>query len=127
MAGRPPKYESPEELEKAVEAYFDECVIKKDIPIQSGLAYSLGFASRQSLYDYAQKEQYSYIIGRAKLRCEDELNQAALKGEANPSIAKLNLATNYGYSEKQMIEHSGNVATQFSIIGIDADTDSQED
>ena len=32
-----------------------------------------------------------------------------------------------GYSEKQQVEHSGNVSAQFSIIGIDADTDSQED
>jgi len=107
MAGRPPKYESPEELEKAVELYFSECEEKDEVPLLSGLALSLGFASRQSLWDYAKKEQFSYILEHAKLVCEHELNLRGLTNKVNSNMAKMNLASSYGFSDKQQVEHSG--------------------
>lgn len=103
-AGRPPKYNSPEEMQEKIDEYIDYCRTNDRIPVQGELAYFLGFESRQSLWDYMQKEEFSYIIRRVKLFCENELNQKALKGEANPQIAKLNLITNYNYKEKLEID-----------------------
>jgi len=82
--GRPRIYESVEELEQAIDDYFYPMVttstetkigtitsepaksterIKK--PTVSGLALSIGFASKQSLYDYEKDERFSYPIKRA--------------------------------------------------------------
>ena len=116
MVGRPRKYNTPEEMQEAIDAYFEECDEQENhVPLLGEIAYKLGFASRQSLYDYLQREEFSYIISRIKLKCENELNQAALQGKANPAIAKLNLATNYGYSDKNQVEHSG----QTEIVYLD--------
>jgi hypothetical protein len=64
----PPKpfYETPEEFDKAVQSYFKAV----DKPIISGLAYHLGFESRQSFYDYEKREGFSYSVKRARLRIE---------------------------------------------------------
>ena len=64
--GRPAEYTNPGDLEAAVQEYFAQDG-KKTV---TGLAYHLGFESRQSLYDYEQKGQFSYIIKRAKIRVE---------------------------------------------------------
>lgn len=118
--GRPRKYDSPEDMQEAIDAYFAGCKESGDIPLQSGLALCLGFASRQSLYDYSQIEKFSYILDEARLRCEDALSQMALKNKANSVIAKLHLAANYGYSDKQQIEHSSDPEAPISIniIGV---------
>ena len=85
--GRPPQYATPEELSQKVLDYFEsvkpvvtkakeegeEDEIKYEEPVTvSGLAYFLGFESRQSLYDYEKNHEFSYIIKRARLRIESE-------------------------------------------------------
>jgi len=63
--GRPLKFETPEQLEAAIQAYFDKQTQSK-LPITiSGLAYNLGFLDRQSIYDYKEREEFSCIIKRA--------------------------------------------------------------
>lgn len=64
--GRPATYTDPGELQANCEEYFAQDG-KKTI---TGLAYHLGFEGRQSLYDYENKGEFSYIIKRAKLRVE---------------------------------------------------------
>lgn len=77
--GRPPKFETPESLENAIQAYFD-AQTKNKLPITiSGLAYALGFISRQSLYDYKEKEEFSYILKRATFFVESQY-EAKLHG-----------------------------------------------
>jgi hypothetical protein len=83
--GRPPKFETPEELEKEIDAYFEKCVaepfvfngevlrdgkgnpvMNRKVPTTAGLALHLGFADRQSLYDQkGRSEEFSCIIKRA--------------------------------------------------------------
>ena len=61
--GRPLKYATPEELAKAVDAYFVE---KADKPTMSGLALHLGFLSRKSMYNYQERPDFLHIIKRAR-------------------------------------------------------------
>lgn len=85
--GSPPFFSKPDELETHIKAYFDsvkveikksekegeEDEIKYEEPVTiSGLAYFLGFESRQSLYDYEKRSEFSYIIKRARLKIESE-------------------------------------------------------
>lgn len=62
--GRPPYYDTPEQLELAIDAYFDGLEVKNESgivvrtrpPTTAGLAIGLGFCDRQSLYDQLNRE-----------------------------------------------------------------------
>lgn len=82
--GRPRIYESVEELDKAIDDYFypmetttlgTSCGSVEMEPIKSkerikkptisGLALSLGFADKSTLYEYRDRPEFSYSIKRA--------------------------------------------------------------
>lgn len=106
LGGRPPHFDSPERLNEAVESYF----YTEKIHTIAGLAYHLGFESRQSFYDYEKREGFSYIIKRARLKMESEY-EARLQGN-NPT-GSIFWLKNAGWSDKQEIEqkteHSGTI------------------
>lgn len=79
--GRPAMFNSPEELQAKIDSYFDGGANKRtiivglgtmEIPCYTicGLAYYLGFVSRQSFYDYEKNEVFTDIIKKARLRIE---------------------------------------------------------
>ena len=130
MAGRPPTFETPEDLQAAADEYFEKCnpevmtvtdndgntivatnsqgkpIIKENKPTITGLAYHLGFESRQSFYDYEKRDTFSYTIKRLRLRIECSYESSLReKGDAG-SIFGLK---NFNWSDKQEIEHSGTV------------------
>ncbi len=86
--GRPPKYETPDELDYQITLYFDYCKKKKEKATITGLALFLGFDSRQSLFDYAKHEEFSCIINRAKLSVE---NSYELSGQMFDIFALKNM------------------------------------
>ena len=74
--GRPPRYDSPEELQKKVAEYLDwedECRnrdakgVGKGLYTISGCALFLGFATRDSFYDLEKREDFSYTMKRFRL------------------------------------------------------------
>jgi len=90
--GAPPFYATADELEDAVLQYLEDCrpkpitytnadgleivatdkngraVFQENPPTIHGLAYSLGYESRQSMYDIEKRgEDFSYVIKRARL------------------------------------------------------------
>lgn len=99
--GRPAFYTTPEEFKEAIEKYFEKngsaCTI-------TGLAYELGFESRQSFYDYCEKGEYSYIGKRAKLFIES-CYESKLSGN-NPT-GPIFFLKNMGWSDKTQQEISG--------------------
>ena len=101
LGGRPALYESVEEFKAAVEAYFEEVGSKATI---TGLAYHLGFESRQSFYDYEEREEFSYIVKRSRLKVESEY-EAKLSG--NNVAGSIFALKNMGWKDKTEQEHSG--------------------
>src|SRR5689334_8951652 len=87
--GRPPIFDDPEALKAKVDEYFIWVLGEKEkIPNEkgeteevwkraprhvtvTGLALFLGFESRQSIYDYEERGEFSYIIKNARLRVEE--------------------------------------------------------
>ena len=69
--GRPAFFDSPEEFRDRVVEYLESYYGDEKTPMigykptTTGLALWLGFKSRQSLYDYKEKEEYSYIIKKS--------------------------------------------------------------
>lgn len=111
MAGRPPIYDNPEELQAKAEEYFQSKPQGKWT--MTGLALFLGFDSRQSLYDYEERERFSYIIKRAKLYIEMSYEEKLSGGSPTGAIFALK---NMGWKDKQETEHSGEMALTWNEV-----------
>lgn len=74
--GRPRIYNTPEDLEVEVISYFQDCVDRKISVTVTGLALYVGFNSRNMLYEYRARDEFSGIIKRALTAVEHgyELN-----------------------------------------------------
>jgi hypothetical protein len=113
--GRPLKYKTAEELQKAIDAYFKDCegnvlkdtdgsivcdkygqpvIVKRRPPTVTGLALALGFNSRQTLLNYQGKKQFVDTITRAKARCE-EYTESRLFDRDGAMGAKFSLTNNF--------------------------------
>lgn len=73
--GRPPKYDNPEQLEEAIDAYFENCfkdsdedgnnAVLNDRPSQVGLALFL-FGGRSTMHKYENIPEFAPLLKRAK-------------------------------------------------------------
>jgi hypothetical protein len=123
-------FKTNEELADAIDNYFEEhCGItyndegKVDFckpPTVSGLALYLGFADRQSLYDYKKQEAHSCTIKKAITRMEQFAEEQLFAGKT-PTGAIFWLK-NHRWSDKQEIELSGTPKIQFDIVSPNEDT-----
>jgi hypothetical protein len=112
--GRPPIYETAEELQSRIDEYFRLLYVDdsdKNInehfdktPTITGLTLFLGFADRQSFYDYGKKDKFSCTIKRARMRVENWYEKCMLTGQAAGPIFALK---NMGWKDKVETEHSG--------------------
>lgn len=123
--GRPPAFQSVEEMQILIDKYFEECdgkpfLDKDGNPMRNkdgkiirddrrpytvtGLALALGFNSRTSLLNYEGKEEFVNTILRAKARVE-RYAEERLYDNNGANGAKFSLANNFkGWTEKQTIE-----------------------
>lgn len=113
--GRGLIFETPEDLEAAVESYFSEGGpawvdmgdAKMYAPTMSGLALHLG-VDRRTITNYANKDEFFPTIKKARARVEEALEQR-LYGQSVTGII-FNLKNNFGWKDKQEVEHSGTTA-----------------
>jgi hypothetical protein len=106
-AGRPPKFRNAKKLQEKIDAYFAKCKRDKEPLTITGLTMALGFLSRQSLLDYAErnegKEQYADIIKKAKLRVEHSYELKT--NSPNPGGA-IFVLKNFGWKDRQEVKHT---------------------
>lgn len=120
LGGAPPKYENANDLQAAIDDYFNNGVDKRQvvigkgenakvvelpIPTISGLAYYLGFESRQSFYDYEKRDGFSYTVKKARLFIEREYEMQLSAGNTVGAIFALK---NMGWMDQQKIDHTTN-------------------
>ena len=112
---RPRIYGNAEELESAIEKYFDSLIGEEVTrpPTMAGLAHYLGFESRQSLYAYEKDERFSYNIKRAKLAIETWYEER-MAGNS-PTGAIFWLKNHAGYTDKQEISGAEDKPFRLSI------------
>lgn len=110
--GRPPLYDDPEEMKKKINEYFEEYDGVKKKPTISGLAYYLGFESRQSMYDYCKNEKFSYIIKRLRLKLESYYEE---KVQGTCPTGPIFVLKNMGWHDKQEVEHSGETSIKHEV------------
>ena len=109
--GRPRKYNSPEEMQVAIDDYF---ATTTKITI-CGLALHLGFVSRTSLINYAgYGEEFMNTIKAAKAKVEQYYEEHLIgTGAAGPIFA----LKNFKWSDKQEIDMDikGEIDMSFDI------------
>ena len=105
---RPRHYDTAEEIQEAIDKYFSVCLIDEKPPTITGLAYDLGFESRQSFYKYETEGEFSYTIKRARLRIESQYEQNLSGTAATGSIFALK---NFGWKDKTETELTGQGGT----------------
>ena len=113
LGGRPLMYKTVEELQAAIDDYFktgvtirkvivgsgaNKQMVEIPVPTITGLCYSLGFESRQSFYDYEEREGFSYTIKRARLFIEKEYEEQLSSGNTIGAIFALK---NMGWIDTQ--------------------------
>lgn len=119
--GSKPRYETPEQMQEMIDAYFASCegkvltdaagtpmlnkygmpIIYGDKPLtMAGLSRALGFTSRQTLLDYKAKPEFTDTITRAKLRVEEYV-ESRLFDKDGAVGAKFSLENNFGWAAKQ--------------------------
>lgn len=125
--GRPLKYKTVEELQAAIDQYFDDCEGKKLLddygnvvtdkngvpiivgakpPTVTGLALALGFTTRQTLLNYQGKKQFVDTILRAKSRCE-EYAESRLYDRDGSNGAQFSLKYNFRWEPQKGDESEG--------------------
>ena len=136
--GRPGRYETAEQLEAAIQAYFEAATPKPIMkenedgdevplldskgnvvytqvcPTMAGLAHALGYVSRQSIYDLGKDERFSYSIKRACLALE-AIHEQNLVTRDKPT-GDIFWLKNYGWSDKQEIQHTGGISVTLSAL-----------
>lgn len=134
--GRPALFQTPEEMQVCINAYFDYCkptfltvkgkqvldkngtpVIDPNPPTITGLAYFLGFESRQSMYDYAKREGFSYVVARARTRMEAERERDLCAGR-NVDGNKFYLANMSGWKAEQERKHDVSISASVSSFSV---------
>lgn len=140
--GRPPFYNTAEEIQEKIDAYFEECkgeilfdsdgnpmvdkygnVIRVGVrPLTiTGLALALGFNSRQALLNYQAKDEFHDTILRAKAKVE-RYAEERLFDKDGANGAKFSLANNFdGWREKKEIEADVKSAVTINIDLVDDD------
>lgn len=112
--GRPMEFNSAEELEEKVDAYFnseDAYFQQGDsepffAPTMSGLALYLE-VDRKTLINYGKKEKFFRTIQKARARVE-QAQEMRLYGN-NVAGVIFSLKNNFGWADKQEIEMSEKV------------------
>lgn len=98
--GRPLKFDSPEDLELAIERYLNGT--PKEEWTVTGLCLEIG-TSKQVLNDYGSRGDYKEVVQRAKLHIE---NAYELSLRANGRSGDIFALKNFGWKDAQAIDHS---------------------
>lgn len=139
--GAPPIFQNVEDMQKKIDNYFKYCegrplldsegepiitksgqavMIDQHPPTVTGLAYFLGFTSRQALLNYQAKDEFVDAVTRAKMLIEVYTNERLYDKEGHQG-AKFSLTNNFkGYTDKQIIE-SKNININADLTEEDAD------
>jgi hypothetical protein len=92
-------------IKAKIDAYFDECEDCEHRPTYCGLAYHLGYASRQSIWENAHSDSnISLPLKRALLRIEEIYERMLGSNSCTGAIFALK---NRGWTDKQLVEHTG--------------------
>lgn len=118
--GRPLKFKTVEELQRKIDEYFDFCdnraikkvdkdgneyMITSPAPYtMSGLARALD-VDRMTIVNYGHRDKFLIAVRAARARVEEDVESRMLETK-NERGAQFSLTNNFGWSNKQEIDHT---------------------
>lgn len=139
MAGRPLKFESPEDMQLKIDAYFGDCdphlakrkivktkadgstyIAEEDYITEqkpytiTGLALALD-TNRQTIINYVERDAFFDTITRAKIRCEQFAEQHLFNGKT-PAGAVFSLKNNYGWKDESTVNNRNTVVEDLDSL-----------
>ena len=109
--GRPKKYTEAEIMQQKINKYFEECNKNNEPYTVTGLCLALDIC-RDTLLEYSKDKKFSDTIKKAKLKVENYLEKHLITDNSTTGII-FNLKNNFGWTDKQQLEHSGNINNPF--------------
>ena len=109
--GRPKKYTEVEIMQQKINKYFEECNKNNEPYTVTGLCLALDIC-RDTLLEYSKDKRFSDTIKKAKLKVENYLERHLITDNSTTGII-FNLKNNFGWTDKQQLEHSGNINNPF--------------
>ena len=100
--GRPLKYKTAEELDKAIEQYYVDCQKQMRPYTMSGLAVALGI-DRRTLLNYSKKDDFFPTIKKARDMVEAFTEEMLLTGKNTAGVI-FSLKNNFGWKDKTEVE-----------------------
>lgn len=115
--GRPLKFKTAEEMQKAIDLYFESCweVDKEGNRKQTrpytitGLANALD-TTRETLLDYQEKDGFSDTVKKAKMKVAEYVEEYLFMGK-NQTGAIFNLKNNFNWKDKTETDVTSNGET----------------
>ena len=118
--GRPRKYETPEEMQEAIDSYFE--TNKK--PTICGLTLALGFVERHALLNYEGYSKYFYAtIKRAKTRIEKYYEENLMGNHVTGAIFALK---NFDWKDNKDLNIGGQEGNPIKILMFDGTNTKQK-
>jgi len=137
-AGQPMKFKSPEEMQAAIDEYFDYCDnrIKQVYDKNSGTVIEvlhpapytiLGLCrvleiDRKTLLNYEKRtgyEEFFHTVKKAKAKIAEDVEKRSFEG--SPAGAIFNLKNNFGYKDKTEQDHNHNFPNKIKMEFIKSD------
>ena len=114
--GRPLKFKTPEELQRKIDKYFENCRTEKRPFTITGLALALD-ANRETLLNYEERDEFFGAVKKAKLMCQNYAEECLFTARQVAGTI-FNLKNNYGWKDTQDISHSGemNIITWSELL-----------
>lgn len=114
MDGRPPKWTTPEELQKDIDKYFEECEKTGEPLTITGLAIALD-TYRQTLMNYEEKDEFFDTIKKAKQRIENFAEKKLYDKDVPTTGVIFNLKNNYGWVDRQEVDSKVNLSYEEAL------------
>jgi len=94
-------YSTPDEMQNTIDAYLNKCEANHKPPTVSGLAYTLGFLSRNEILNYNGQKVSSTLIKRALLMIETYVEECLFDKDKHKG-ALFSLRCSYGWNDKNV-------------------------
>lgn len=88
---------TPDDFERKVKEYVELCAKQQSPLTITGLCLHLGFATKQSFYDYEKMEEFRHVVGKARMMVENEYEKRLHSNSPTGAIFALK---QYGWSDK---------------------------
>lgn len=119
--GRPPYFESAEEMERLADEYFLQCKEEKKPYTLTGLTLHLGFCAKEALYYYRDnKPEFFSPIKKALLRVEMGYEERLSENAAAGSIFALK---NFGWEDNRKVDQTTTVSFKVPTGQTDLESD----